>query len=268
MNRNNIKKNFDKNSHNKQRRGNRDSQLAFLKDNEFIIEGEAAVAEYLRFSTDKTIKIIADEKVSANLEKLCGGHHPIEWYIPGEWEQQFGELPSKSGVWSVVRLNPIDETDLLAKLSGREKDTIVLLDHVTDPRNLGAIARTCGFFGINEMIAPKNRQVLLTGASVATSQGGFATTDLCVVTNVGRMAEKLKEIGYWILGADMGGEPLEQVAGVYDKVVLVFGNEGKGISEQMLKKCDRVVSIEGSKMGLESLNVSVAAGIVINCFKK
>ena len=251
----------------KQRRGNRSkSTLDFLKEEEFIVEGEAALAEFFRFRPNRVLCVVCEDAVR---ERLCGIDQPkqVEWIDATTWENRHGEFVSKSGVWAIVRIVPLSESDLIGKIGNREKSVIIALDHVTDPRNLGAIARSCGFFGVKEIVVPKKRQVLLTNASVATSQGAFALTDLCVVTNLNRILEKMKDNGYWIVGADMDGEAIKEVAGFYEKVVLVFGAEGGGISDQVLKKCDRIVSIKGNDIRLESLNVSVAAGILLHGFQ-
>jgi 23S rRNA (guanosine2251-2'-O)-methyltransferase len=85
-----------------------------------------------------------------------------------------------------------------------------------------------------------------------------------VVVNLGRALEELKELGYWIIGADMGGESIDAIRGSkYGKIVLVMGSEESGLAAGIRTKCDRLVSIAGRPGGLESLNVSVAAGILM-----
>ncbi|MEZ4741983.1 MAG: TrmH family RNA methyltransferase [Bdellovibrionota bacterium] len=106
---------------------------------------------------------------------------------------------------------------------------------------------------MNFILLPKDRQVKLTNASVATSQGGFSLVELFCVTNLVRSLKKLKEMDYWIIGADMGGEDYKDVAGFYDKTVLVLGSEGSGLSHIVRKSCDRIVAIGGREDGLESL---------------
>ena len=232
----------------------------------FFVEGIAAISEYVRFRHSRMVAIVCDEKIKSQLIKL-NSKLDVDWLSIEACAEKYGEIRTSSSVMALVRIVPIGESDLFDKIAHREKDLIVALDHITDPRNLGAIARSCGFFGVKEIIVAKDRQVLLTGASVATAQGGFALVDLCIVTNLNRYLEQMKEKGYWVVGADMNGEEIQAVKGFYEKTILVLGNEGDGISDQVLKKCDRVVSIKGNGIGLESLNVSVAAGILLNDFK-
>jgi 23S rRNA (guanosine2251-2'-O)-methyltransferase len=141
---------------------------------------------------------------------------------------------------------------------------VIVLDHISDPRNLGAIVRTAAFFGVRHVIVPEKRQVLLTQAGVNTAQGGFALSDLVVVVNVSRALEELKRNDYWILGAAMGGNPVSTVRGRFNRQVLVLGSEDKGISQHVLGRCDVQVAIPGAPKSLDSLNVSVAAGILIH----
>ena len=95
----------------------------------------------------------------------------------------------------------------------------------------------------------------------------FALCDLVTVVNLARTLEQLKEKGYWIVGTAMDGEPVERVTATsYDKVVLVLGNEESGLSQGIRKLCDRLASIPAPGNTLESLNVSVAAGIFLYAF--
>ena len=116
------------------------------------------------------------------------------------------------------------------------------------------------------MIAPRTRQVMLTEASVGTSQGAFALTDLVLVPNLVRALEILKELGYWILAADGEGEAFQKTVGMFEKVVLVLGAEQEGVSALVKKKADKLIGITGAQRAVESLNVSVAAGILLQSF--
>lgn len=155
--------------------------------------------------------------------------------------------------------------DWLHGLVKTPESLVLALDHVQDPRNLGAILRSAAFFGVRTIVVPERRQVLLTQASVGTAQGGFALCNLVCTVNLTRTLRDLKDQGYWIIGATMDGEPVSQVAGQYDKVVLVLGAEDTGLSRMIDETCDRKVAIQGDGK-LDSLNVSVAAGILLNAF--
>lgn len=244
---------------------------------EYVVEGLSAVAEYLRFRPQALTQIACIDTSRREVEKLLaasGVDLPIRNL--GKKETGNGEhFRSGSGhneplapVQARVLIKALDAADLEARIDGRSRDIIVALDHITDPRNLGAIVRSAAYFGVREIIAPQRRQVLFTQASVATAQGGFALTDLVCVVNLARTLRSLKDAGYWIVGTAMDGEPLAQIKSVYDKVVLVFGAEDTGLSQNIRELCDRLAAIPtGGGPTLDSLNVSVAAGIFLHEFR-
>ncbi|MBR1639179.1 MAG: 23S rRNA (guanosine(2251)-2'-O)-methyltransferase RlmB [Treponema sp.] len=145
-----------------------------------------------------------------------------------------------------------------------EKQTVVILDCVTDPHNVGAILRSCDQFGIDLVIIPENKSVSdISGNEVVarSSAGANAWVKCCIVNNLVRAAEKLKDAGFWIYGADAGGKSCRQIE-FPAKTALIMGSEGTGIAELLEKKCDQIVSIPTCGK-IDSLNVSVAAGILL-----
>ena len=138
---------------------------------------------------------------------------------------------------------------------------IVMLDHLEDPHNFGAIIRTCEASGVDYIIIPKNRSVEINSTVMKTSAGALNNIKIIEVNNLSVAIDKLKENGFWIYSTDMNGEKYSDVK-YDDKTVLVIGNEGKGISRIVREKSDFIVSIP--MIGkVNSLNASVAAGIVI-----
>ncbi len=137
----------------------------------------------------------------------------------------------------------------------------VLLDHIEDPHNLGAIVRTSAAAGADAIFLPKNRAVSMNGTAMKTSAGAFLQVDVVQVVNLTDAIKTLKEHGFWIIGTDMEGEDYRKLD-YQGKVALVIGNEGKGISPLVKKNCDFLASIPISSK-VESLNASVAAGIFL-----
>jgi 23S rRNA (guanosine2251-2'-O)-methyltransferase len=217
--------------------------------------------EYLKFKPEAVLDIQVKQSHEGRVRALLDSYQinpKIISIVSSQNDREVGDAVSMA-----VKLKPGSEATLLEKMQQRNKDIIVALDHISDPRNLGAIARSCAFFGIKDIVVPSRRQVLLTPASVKTAQGGFALTDLTIVTNLARFLDQAKQHGYWVVGADMSGEPLGNLAGEYDKTILVLGAEDTGMSDLVMKKCDRTVSISSVGDSLESLNVSVALGICL-----
>lgn len=240
-------------------------QRQSLPDGLFIVEGIAAITEYLRFKPQSVKKIFAKERQFAALSKELSAYNVrIESVKENESAGDERILPG-TPIWAHIHHEMMDWLSFETYLSklARPNELILALDHISDPRNLGAIIRSAAFFGVTKVIVPERRQVLLTHAGVGTAQGGFALCDLVVVVNLSRALEELKEKGFWILGAAMNGEPVDKIRGRYERQVLVLGSEDKGISSNVLTKCDVHVSIGGSANTLESLNVSVAAGILL-----
>ena len=142
-----------------------------------------------------------------------------------------------------------------------EGDFLVMLDHLEDPHNFGAIIRTCVAAGIKTIIIPKDRSAKVTDTVVKTSAGTISHIKIVMVNNLVATITKLQNQGFYFYGADMAGEDYQNVAYNAQKV-LVIGNEGKGISRLVKEKLDEQIKIPMSPEA-ESLNASVAAGILI-----
>jgi predicted rRNA methylase len=241
---------------NKKPKGKKEDPMAKKK---FVAEGVAAVTEYIKYKPSLIRALFSDQKNKPTLEAIMK-----KFDFEMEIQLRSEDASRTAPIEAQISLAPIDESQMLEDIRSRNKDLIVAVDHITDPRNLGAILRTAAFFGVKHVIAPSRRQVLLTQASVATAQGAFAVTDLVCVTNLVRTLRELKNHGYWLLGAAMDGEHFTNVIGEYEKQILILGNEESGISRLVSEACDRMISIESGPNNLESLNVSVAGGILIN----
>lgn len=138
---------------------------------------------------------------------------------------------------------------------------IVMLDHLEDPHNFGAIIRSCEALGVDGIIIPNDRSVDINGTVIKTSAGAIQYMKIAKVSNLVNTIKVLKDKGYWIIGTDMNGTSYNDMK--YDMpICLVIGNEGKGMSRLVKEFCDYVVSID--MVGkTNSLNASVATGIMI-----
>ena len=147
------------------------------------------------------------------------------------------------------------------KLEDIDSDFILILDHLEDPHNLGAIIRTCECAGVKNIIIPKDRSVLVNDTVVHISAGAIEHVKIIMVSNLVNAITYLKEHGYFVYAASMEGEDYRSI-NYNDKKALVIGNEGKGISKIVKDNSDVIVSIP-MKGKLNSLNASVSAGILI-----
>ncbi|MBI1350955.1 MAG: 23S rRNA (guanosine(2251)-2'-O)-methyltransferase RlmB [Actinomycetales bacterium] len=143
---------------------------------------------------------------------------------------------------------------------------LVALDGVTDPRNLGAIARSAAAFGADGIVIPTRRSVGVTAAAWKTSAGALARIPVAQVTNMTRALQDLQKEGFTVVGlsADADADLATLAADVLsDPVVLVVGAEGAGLSRLVGETCDWRVAIPMTDQ-IESLNASVAASIVLH----
>ena len=144
-------------------------------------------------------------------------------------------------------------------------DLVVALDQVTDPRNLGAIVRSAAAFGAGGVVVPTRRSVGVTAAAWKTSAGALARVRVAQVTNLTRAIQQFQKAGFTVIGlaaeADVDLADLAPAV-LAGPVVVVVGAEGAGLSRLVGETCDQLVSIPMAA-GTESLNASVAAGIVL-----
>ena len=138
---------------------------------------------------------------------------------------------------------------------------VVMLDHLEDPHNFGAIIRTCEARGIKNIIIPKDRSVVVNETVMKTSTGALSRVNIIMVTNLVNAINELKDKGYFVYAAEADGEDYRKVD-YADKVLLVIGSEGFGVSNLVRKNCDVILSIP-MRGQVNSLNASVAAAILI-----
>ncbi len=151
--------------------------------------------------------------------------------------------------------------DFLKLFKTKESALVLVLDSITDPHNVGAIVRSADQFGVDLVLIPQSRSATDSGVIARTSSGASSWVPILIVPNLVRAVEQLKESGFWVYGADLGTDSSYSTS-FTKKTVLVLGSEGTGISRLLKNKCDTIVSIP-TQGKLDSLNVSVAAGILL-----
>jgi 23S rRNA (guanosine2251-2'-O)-methyltransferase len=153
---------------------------------------------------------------------------------------------------------------LVAKLAEVDAATIMVLDGVTDPHNLGAIIRSCECFGVAAVILPKDNSASVNATVAKVAAGALKHVPVVVVNNLARSLDELKESGFWIAGTTLAPQSVDLFKFTpTSKMVWVMGSEGQGIRRLVAESCDYLVSIP--MVGTtQSLNVSVAAGVVLS----
>ena len=147
-------------------------------------------------------------------------------------------------------------------IEGKKNPVVVMLDHLEDPHNFGAIIRTCEALGVDGIIIPNDRSVGVNGTVVKTSAGAIVHVNIVRVANLTSTITKLKEHSFWVVGTDMNGTNYTELD--YDiPICLVIGNEGHGMSKIVRDNCDFIAMIPMSGK-INSLNASVSSAIVLS----
>jgi 23S rRNA (guanosine2251-2'-O)-methyltransferase len=159
-----------------------------------------------------------------------------------------------------------DADDLLSAIAARvgseTEPLVVVLDGVEDPRNLGAILRTAECAGVDGVFVPERRAAGLTDAVAKAAAGAVEHVPVSRATNLSRLIEKLKERNVWVVGAVADAEMNYTEWDWTRPSAVVLGGEGAGLHRLVRENCDLLVRIP-VRGKIESLNVSVAAGIIL-----
>lgn len=217
-------------------------------------------------------------------EQLSTNNKIVRAYISKKFrDQNIIDLLKDKG----VKINFVDELQLDRKVDGnhqgivlevddvktlsldyylnltkdKENPLLVMLDHLEDPHNFGAIIRTCEAAGVTGIIIPKNRCVEVNATVIRTSVGASKYVPIVEVTNLTNTINELKKDGFWVVGTDMDGTNYTEID-YKGKTCLIIGNEGSGMSRIVRDNCDFIATIPMNGK-INSLNASVAAGIVI-----
>tara|TARA_Y100000768_G_scaffold7553_1_gene5245 strand:- start:27 stop:758 length:732 start_codon:yes stop_codon:yes gene_type:complete len=144
------------------------------------------------------------------------------------------------------------------------KNKVLILDHIQDTNNFGAIVRSAAAFGFETIFIPKKRSVKITERTFTIASGGMEYIDIVLYNSIFSLLKKIKSNNYWTIGLDMNSKnKIKEINLVDQKIALVLGSEQNGISLEIQKKLDLVAQIDMSE-SIESLNASVAAAIAMH----
>lgn len=166
----------------------------------------------------------------------------------------------------VIAAGASDNSDLGP---GATQPVVVVLDHLQDARNLGAIARSSAAFGVDGLVIPNRRAASITASAWRASAGALARLPVASVVNVARSVTTLHKAGYLIMGLSTNsGTPINNISGDFlnQPIALVVGSESEGISRLVAEQCGVFTTIPIAK-STESLNASVATGIALNVIR-
>ena len=236
-----------------------------------FIYGINAVADRLRHDPDSVVTLYyadsrSDKRLRALLDRAAEYHIDLQRSDTKALDALVGGRHQGVAV-KVPSVPMADEASLdrLLESTIARGDTVLLLvlDGVTDPHNLGACLRSADAAGAQAVIVPRDNSAGLTAVVRKVASGAAETTPVIAVTNLARCLRKLQRVGIWLYGA--AGEadmPLYQVDFSAHSAI-VMGAEGSGLRRLTRESCDQLFSIP-LQGAVESLNVSVAAGAVMN----
>ena len=185
---------------------------------------------------------------------------PVSEHAPGELEGMAGS-PNHQGAVLRCGALPVLPERLVWDLPLGDHPLLVALDEVEDPRNLGAVARCAAAFGAKGLVLPRRHAAPPGAAASKASAGALETLPVYEAANLARFLDQAKEKGYWIVGSAVeGGQPLPEFQRERP-LVLVMGNEGRGMRDLVTRHCDYLLTIP--LVGGGSLNVAAAAAVFL-----
>lgn len=230
------------------------------------IVGRNAVREALRSGRTIQRLFITNDKVQGSLQEIIGLAKDKGIELRRVDDKQLSKYADGVVHQGVVALAaPVKFADLgevLQNWSSDKAPLLILLDGIEDPHNMGAIIRTAECCGATAVLIPKRHTAPINATVAKTSAGALESIPLVQVGNVAQTIEELKKQGFWVLGAHMEGQQTLYQTDLTSPLVLVIGNEGKGLSRLTKERCDFLVTIPMYGR-INSLNASVAAAILM-----
>ncbi len=235
-----------------------------------VVVGRNPVREALRARMPATELIVldfvdADERITESVSLAADNGVPVRERPRRELDELAGDVAHQGVVLRVSPFAYAEPDELIARALGAPARLLVALDGITDPHNLGAIARSTAAFGGSGILVPARRSAGVTPAAWRASAGAFASLGVAQVTNLTRTLTDAGQQGFFVIGLAGGATAdISEVASHFADVpvILVIGAEGEGLSRLLSERCDQLARIP-MPGGFESLNASVAAGIAL-----
>ncbi|HEO5681403.1 TPA: 23S rRNA (guanosine(2251)-2'-O)-methyltransferase RlmB [Streptococcus agalactiae] len=236
----------------------------FKEESSDLVYGLHAVTESLRVNTGNKL-YLQDDLRGKNVDKVKAlateKKVSISWTPKKTLSDMTNGGVHQGFVLKVSEFAYADLSEIMTKAENEENPLILILDGLTDPHNLGSILRTADATNVTGIIIPKHRSVGVTPVVSKTSTGAVEHVPIARVTNLSQTLDTLKDKEFWIFGTDMNGTPSHKW-NTKGKLALVIGNEGKGISHNIKKQVDEMITIPMNGH-VQSLNASVAAAILM-----
>jgi 23S rRNA (guanosine2251-2'-O)-methyltransferase len=225
---------------------------------EAVLKSRGSIFEiwFARGKTSSRVKEIIKLAERHNIHVFEKDSSILDNVLPGTNHQGIAAL--------IESFEYTDMKELMESSRGTKgRSLLIAIDHITDEGNLGAIIRSAAFFGVNGIILPKDRSARISEGVIKRSSGGYAHVPVSLVVNLGRTIDMLDGAGFWIIGTSGTGKDSIYEFDWRGDILLVLGNEEKGVSPSILKRCHQTLKIPSSG-NIEALNVSVATGVILS----
>jgi 23S rRNA (guanosine2251-2'-O)-methyltransferase len=240
---------------------------SIIEDNEEICRGRKPVTDLLTNNPSRCAKLLIANNVRPpfldEIVDLARAAKVTYQLVAPEALDKLSGGEKHQGV--ICKLNfskQVDIEDFLRELGDTSRALVVILDHIEDPHNLGAVIRSAEAGGASAVIHAKRRSAIPNGTVIKTSAGASLRLPVIQVVNISRTIERLKESGFWAVGLSEKSERSIWDEKLPERCALVVGAEGTGLSRLVCDMCDMISRIP-IKGGVGSLNASVAAALGI-----
>ena len=235
-----------------------------------FIEGKRPVIEALRTEVPCKRVLLADNVkrdplIEDVLRKAKKRNVPVET-VPRARLEKLSERGSHQGVMAETKpFNYVNVTTIVETANAQAAENggsalVVILDHITDAGNLGAIARSAESVGAAGIVIPNKRAAHVTAATYKSSAGAISHINVTQVANLSQTIERLKKEGFWVCASSEHAQEVAWKSNLKGKIALVMGSEGEGVSSLVLENCDFAVKLP--QMGkVSSLNVAQASTV-------
>ncbi len=232
------------------------------EENRFIVWGRNPIIEALRAGKSiEKILVAHDSHAPKELLKLAEKKKIKVQRVPRKKVEELAGTKKTQGV--VALLSPVqywNENELIEKIIS-EEGIILILDHITDPQNVGNMIRTAEVLGVHGIVIPRERSSPINEVVVKASTGAVFHIPISKVGSLRQFLERFKKKGGWVVSVEKGGKPIQKLSFPFPLAV-VLGSEGKGVSKSVLETSDLIATIP-MRGKVTSLNVSSATAIAL-----
>ena len=238
--------------------------MNLTKDQELVC-GINAVNEIISIRPSSVTTLFIEDDKGKRIQELdqLAKQNNIEVVLQDSsfFQKKFSEMNHQS-VAIICHKRLEENENFLENLFEKKNLLLLILEHITDPHNVGACIRTAAAAGVDAIIVPKNRSCHLTPTVRKISSGGAELIPFVIVTNIVRTINKLQSEGVMIYGTDIKASKLHNEITYDDKSALIIGSEDKGLKRLTLENCDEIIKVKMPGR-IESLNASVSTGIML-----